>query len=264
MPETASPQPIRYERVGCAALLTIDRPRAANSIDLPTAAAFSAAIDRIRLDAGIRGVIITGAGGRIFCSGGDLKAYSEFETSADLETMVSRLGGLLDSLEELPIPVIAAIDGQAIGGGGELALACDLRFASTAATIAFPQVRLGIVPGWNGLERLTQLCGSSTAMRLLMSATEVGAEEALRCGLVDEVSLGSAVTSALKFVASLEAAAPLALAAVKRLVRKSATESRQTARREINERLSELWFSADHREAELAFREKRPPKFVGR
>lgn len=264
MSDAASSELIRYEKVGCAALLTIDRPRAANSIDLPTAAAFSQAIDRIRSDAGIRGVVIAGAGGRIFCSGGDLKAYSRFETPKDLEKMVSSLGGLLDSLEELPIPVIAAIDGQAIGGGGELALACDLRFASTAATIVFPQVKLGIVPGWNGLERLTRLCGPSTAMRLLMSAKPIGAGEALRCGLVDEVSSSSAVDSALEFVSSLEVAAPLALAAVKRLVRKSATEPRAVARREINEKLCELWFSVDHREAELAFREKRPPKFVGK
>jgi enoyl-CoA hydratase len=260
----SSVEAIRYERIGCAALLTIDRPKAANAIDLPTAAAFSQAIERIRFESDIRGVVITGAGGRIFCSGGDLKAYSKFETPQDLAEMVSRLGGLLDALETLPVPVIAAIDGQAIGGGAELALACDLRFMSSAATIVFPQVSLGIVPGWNGLERLTRLCGPSTAMRLLMSAKRVGAEEALRYGLVDEISSDGAVGAALQFVASLVTAAPLALAAVKRLVRISATESRGAARREINEKLSELWFSADHREAETAFREKRPPKFLGR
>jgi len=256
--------PIRYEKTGCTAILTIDRPHAANAIDLATADAFFEAIQRTRADGEIRGVVITGAGDRIFCAGGDLKAYSKFETSKDLSEMVAKLGGLLDELEALPYPVIAAIEGQAIGGGAELALACDLRIVSSTATIAFPQVKLGIVPGWNGLERLTKLCGPSTAMRLLMSARQVGAEEALRLGLVNEIAAGRAVDAALKFTASLDQAAPLALAAVKQLVRRAATDSRESARRTINRTLSELWFSADHREAELAFREKRKPRFIGK
>jgi enoyl-CoA hydratase len=259
-----SSEPIRYERVGHAVLLTIDRPGAGNSIDLATAAAFAAAITRIDSDPGIRGVIVTGQGGRIFCSGGDLKAYASFETTEDLQEMVSRLGGLLDQLEALSCPVIAAIDGQAIGGGAELAIACDMRIASSDATIVFPQVKLGILPGWNGLERLTRLCGTSTAMRLLMSAHRVRAEEALRCGLVDEIAPGSAVDAALNFVASLDGAAPLALASIKALVRQSAAVPRDVARKAITDKLIELWFSADHREAERAFREKRPPVFVGR
>lgn len=177
---------------------------------------------------------------------------------------MGRLGGLLDQLEALPCPVIAAINGQAIGGGAELAIACDMRFASADATIVFPQVRLGILPGWNGLERLTKLCGTSTAMRLLMSARRVGAEEALRCRLIDQITPGSAVDAALDFVASLDAAAPLALASIKALVRQSAIAPRDVARRAITNKLTELWFSADHREAERAFREKRTPVFIGR
>jgi enoyl-CoA hydratase len=257
-------EPIRYEQIGHAVLLTIDRPGAGNSIDLPTAAAFADAIARIRSNPDIRGVVVTGQGERIFCSGGDLKAYASFATGEDLQEMMDRLGGLLDQLEALPCPVIAAINGQAIGGGAELAIACDMRIAASGATIVFPQARLGILPGWNGLERLTSLCGTSTAMRLLMSARRVGAEEALRCGLIDEVASGSAVDAALDFVASLDSAAPLALASIKALVRQSATAPRDVARKAITDKLMELWFSADHREAERAFREKRPPVFVGR
>jgi enoyl-CoA hydratase len=256
--------PIRYEQIGHAVLLTIDRPSAGNSIDLPTATAFTDAIARIGSVSNVRGVVITGQGERIFCSGGDLKAYASFVTSEDLQHMVSRLGGLLDQLETLPCPVIAAINGQAIGGGAELALACDMRIASSDATIVFPQARLGILPGWNGLERLTSQCGTSTAMRLLMSARRVGAEEALRCGLIDEIAPRSAVDAALEFVASLDAAAPLALASIKALVRQSATAPRDVARKAITAKLTELWFSADHREAERAFREKRSPVFTGR
>jgi enoyl-CoA hydratase len=262
-PVQGNSSPIRYERIGRAALITIDRPRAGNSIDLATAAAISDAAAVIRSDPEIRGVIITGAGGRIFCSGGDVKAYAKFETKEDLQVMTDRLGRMLDELEELSCPVIAAIDGQAIGGGAELALACDMRFASSDATLVFPQVRLGILPGWNGLERLTRLCGPATAMRLLMSARRVGADEALRCGLIDDIATGSAVATALEFIASLDGVAPLALASVKSLVRRCVIESRDVARQAISDKLVELWFSRDHREAEQAFREKRSPVFIG-
>ncbi|TDR88902.1 enoyl-CoA hydratase/isomerase family protein [Enterovirga rhinocerotis] len=242
-------------------VLTIDRPWAGNSISLPTAKGLREAMAASRTRTDLRGIVITGAGGKFFCTGGDLKAYRALRTPEELSETFGFIRDLLVEIEHHPLPVIAAIDGYALGGGAELALACDLRIASPAAKIGFPQAKLGLLPGWNGTERLVRAIGPSRATRLLLEAAALPAEEALALGLVDIVTTGAdAADGSLDYLAGLTAA-PLAIRAVKEAVRASrpAVSTETTA-----EMFARLWFTEDHREAELAFVEKRKPVFTGK
>jgi enoyl-CoA hydratase len=171
---------------------------------------------------------------------------------------------MLDEIEAVDVPVIAAINGYALGGGADLALACDVRIASTGAQIGLVQAKVGLISGWNGVERLVETVGRSTAMKLLLTAERLSAREALAAGLVDIVTEGPAIEEALRFAERLNEVGPLTLGAAKRTVLATLRSSPREARRVSARVFEELWFSADHREAESAFVEKRKPKFRGR
>jgi enoyl-CoA hydratase/carnithine racemase len=242
-------------------VLTINRPEAGNSISLETARAMRAALEESQGRTDLRGVVITGAGGKFFCAGGDLKAYRALETAEQLAHTFGFVRELLFEIERHPLPVIAAIDGYALGGGAELALACDLRFASRGAKMGFSQSALGLIPGWNGTERLVATVGKAKAMRLLLEARHIPEQEALELGLVDHVTEAQrALDHALTYLEDMRAA-PLAARAVKAAVQACSPTSGFDVTSEIFER---LWFTEDHREAELAFVEKRRPVFKGR
>src|ERR1700712_2517515 len=181
------------EKIGVALVLTIDRVGAGNSLDLRTAEALSTAVSDAAANSDLRAIVITGAGDRFFCAGGDLKAYQAIESTELLESTFGRVRILLDQLESCPLPVIAAINGYALGGGMELALACDLRIATQGASIGFPQSRLGLIPGWNGVERLVETVGRSRAMDLLLKGERIDAKRAEEIGLIDFVIDGSAM-----------------------------------------------------------------------
>ena len=258
-------EPLRAERIGAAEVLTIDRPAAGNAMNAGLADAFEAALDRLEGDTDLRAVIVTGAGDKFFCAGGDLKQYRDLTTRAELDAVFIRTRRMLDRFEALPVPVIAAINGYALGGGGELMLATDIRLAASHAKIGFPQVRLGIITGWHGIERLVRSVGYPVAMRLAATGEPVTAAEAARIGLINEaVEDRPVLDAALEIVEGLAKAAPLALAATKRIVRAAYDLPPAEARRRSIETFADLWFSADHREAEAAFAEKRPPVFLGR
>lgn len=261
----APDRPLTVERRGNALVLTICRAKAGNSIDLVTAEAMSQAIAGIRGDASVRVVVITGGGGKFFCTGGDIKAYRAITSPEELERVFGYTRRLLDTLEELPVLTLAAVNGFALGGGLELALACDLRFASASATLGMPQSKLGIIPGWNGIERLTATVGRSQALRLVSTGETVSAAQAAAIGLVDEVADGDdALAAALAFAERLNSAAPLSLQAVKAVGLALRRDTREAARELARHSFERLWFSADHREAEAAFAEKRNPRFEGR
>lgn len=261
MPSNVSEAPLRQERVGGALLLTIDRPEAGNSLDEATILALQARVAAAGTDPSLRCIILTGTG-RFFCAGGDLKAYRALATPADLERVFGAARVLLDAIEACPLPVIAAIDGFALGGGAELALACDLRVAGGGARIGFPQLRLGIITGWDGMERLVRLAGRGTAMRLLLSGERLNAEAAREAALVEIVAT-DARAAALDIASSLDSAAPLAIRGCKAAMRTMDTPPAEV-RRVAAEMFSRLWFTDDHREAERAFAEKRTPVFHGR
>lgn len=260
MPSNVSDAPLREERIGGALLLTIDRPEAGNSLDEPTILALQGRIGVAGTDLSLRCIILAGSG-RFFCAGGDLKAYRALATPPDLERVFGAARTLLDAIEACPLPVIAAVDGFALGGGAELALACDVRVAGEGARIGFPQLRLGIITGWDGMERLVRLIGRGTAMRLLLSGERLTAEAAWEAGLVEIVAT-DARAAALEMAASLESAAPLAIRGCKAAMR-ALDSPPSEARRVAAETFSRLWFTDDHREAERAFAEKRTPVFHG-
>lgn len=260
-----SSEVLTSERRGAAQLITISREHAGNSISREVTEAFEQAIAPLEHDATLRAVIVTGSGNRFFCSGGDIKQYRDLKTRDQLNRAFARPRKLLDHLESLPVPVIAAVNGYALGGGAELMLACDIRLASAEAKIGFPYVKLSLIPGWHGIERLAQSCGYGIAMHLLTTGEPVSAAEAMRLGLINEVVTdGGVLDAALAFAERLEAAAPLSLAAAKRVLRSTFSCSRAAARRLAEQTFADLWMSEDHREAEAAFAEKRKPKFRGK
>jgi enoyl-CoA hydratase/carnithine racemase len=259
-----SSEVLKVERRGGAALLTIDRPQAGNSISAEVTAALEGAVDALERDRDLVAIVITGAGDKFFSSGGDIKQYRELVTREQLQSAFARPRRLLDRLEALPVPVIAAVNGIALGGGAELMLACDVRFAAPAASIGFPYVGLGLIPGWHGAERLTRAIGYANAMHLLTTGEPVDAAEALRLGLVNRVCDASVVDAALALTEKLAEAAPLSLAATKRVLLASSHLPREEARRMAEDAFADLWLSEDHREAEAAFAAKRRPVFKGK
>ena len=251
----------REERAGAALLLSLDRPSAGDALDEATILALRARLDRAAQDATLGCIILCGTG-RFFCAGGDLKAYRALEDTAALERVFGAARALLDAIEAHPLPVIAAIDGYALGGGAELAMACDLRVAGAGAVLGFPQLRLGIIPGWDGTERLSALVGRGTAMRLLLTGERLSAEAARGIGLV-EVVAENAREAALRLAAGLEAAAPLAIRGAKQALG-TLDLPRAEARKLAAAIFARLWFTEDHREAERAFAKKREAIFHGR
>ena len=254
---------LQVEKTGVALVLTIDRVAVGNSLDLRTAEALSKAVSDSTADNNLRAIVITGAGERFFCAGGDLKAYQAIDSRELLESTFGRVRILLDQFESCQLPIIAAINGYALGGGMELALACDLRIATGDAMIGLPQSRLGLIPGWNGMERLVETVGRSRAMHLLLKGERLDAKRAEEIGLIDFVVDGSAMQAAVDYASSLQENAPLSLGASKQAVLSALRSPRIESRPVTSALFERLWFSDDHREAERAFMEKRSPSFKG-
>ena len=258
------PDVLLVERRGEAAILTLNRPAAGTSINAELSAALDEALPRLAQDASLRALIVHGAGGKFFCTGGDIKEYRALAEPEEVERIFGRTRRVLDLVEDFPVPTIAAVEGHALGGGAEIVLACDLTVAGDTARFGLPQARLGIVPGWNGIERLVRRCGRPAALRMLAGGEPIGAEAARATGLVEEVvPAGLALDQALAVAASFNKAAPLALRPAKRLVSAADSARNDALRSQTATAFVELWFSADHREAEAAFAEKRAPSFVG-
>ena len=255
---------VTTERVGPAMVVRIERESSGNAISREVVAGLTEGIREAESAGGIAAVVITGHGRKFFAAGGDLKQYRELRTRSDLAAAFAGPRVLMDAIEALPMPVIAAINGYALGGGAELALAADLRIASKHTRIGFPYVKLGLIAGWDGMERLARCCGYGHAMHLLMTGEPIGAERAERIGLVSEVVSGDVLDAALAHAERFAGYAPLALRATKLMLRRAFTVPAASAREEARASFADLWVSKDHREAEAAFVEKRPPKFEGR
>jgi len=257
-------EPVEISREGATAVLTIDRQDAGNSISFEVVEALEHFFRSAERDKELRAVVITGAGERFFAAGGDVKRYRELVSREQLRTSFERPRRLLDVIEVFPCPVIAAVNGWALGGGAELMLACDLRIADASARIGFPYARLSLVSGWYGAERLVAAVGQSPARNLLLRGHPVEAAEALRMGLVHEVvPAGSVNQRALEIAAEFAELAPLTMGATKRVLRAIERESHSHARAVADREFEELWVTDDHREGEAAFAEKRAPQFKG-
>jgi enoyl-CoA hydratase/carnithine racemase len=232
-------------RNGPTAVLRLEREHAGNSIDRRTALGLHAELERLEEDPALAVLLVTSSGRRFFCTGGDLDDYRALGTAEDGREMSRLLQGLLTRLERLPAITVAAINGVALGGGCELALACDIRIAEAHAQLSLPQTRLGVIPGWGGTHRLVRTVGRSRAVELLATARAVPADEALALGLVDRVAAGDGSLAEAERLA--EAVAANSTTAVRSV--KPAIELGDDVDG-LAELFGRLWDAPDHREAE--------------
>ena len=244
---------------GRVLVLELDRPEAKNALDRATITALSAILHAVPSD--VRGLVVTGGGGT-FVSGGDLRELRDVRDRETTERFCDFGRDMCDRLEDLPIPVVAAIEGHALGGGAELACACDTRVAGESAKIGFVQVRMGVTTAWGTYARLVAQVGVAVATELLLGARAHSAEEARARGLVEHVvPSGTARARAVALAEAMSRGAPLAVAYVKELAR--VAKRNAALRAKERERFVETWLSPDHAEAVAAFFEKREPTFRG-
>jgi enoyl-CoA hydratase/carnithine racemase len=255
------PTPILYEEHDGVGVLRVNRPEARNALNWEAQEGFAEVIASAAGNSQLRALIVSGTG-TAFIAGGDLRELED-ETSVEAGERLNRvMGDALARMARLPVPVIAAINGDAAGGGCEIITACDLRLAAAGAQLRFVQVRMGLTTGWGGTARLVRLLGASRAMALLLTGESISAAEAARIGLVHRViPPGEPVLEAARAWAARLATLPReALAATKALVHMAAVEPHSAASAE-RELFVQLWAQPDHREAVAAFLEKRSPRF---
>ncbi|RSM78220.1 enoyl-CoA hydratase [Amycolatopsis sp. WAC 01375] len=249
---------VRTERVGGTLLITIDRPRARNAVNAAVAAGLAEALDLLETDPGLRAGVLTGADGS-FSAGMDLKAALKGESP---EVPGRGFGGLTEA--ELSKPLIAAVEGWAMGGGFELALGCDLVVAAEDAKFGLPEVKRGLIAAGGGVIRLPKRIPHHLAMEFLLTGEPIGAERAGSLGLVNRVvPSGEAAAVALQLAEQVAANAPLALALVKKIVRAADGVPDAQAFATQRAELPALMKSADVREGIRAFAERRAPQWTG-
>lgn len=249
---------------GAVTLLRVSRPNQRNAIDFATMDELEAALSMLETDESVRALVLTGDGDT-FVSGGDLKDFQALVTAEDGKRMAERMGTILTRLSRLPAPVIAALNGPAVGGGAEVALACDLRVAAANAYFSFRQVTMGIMTAWGGAPRLLTLLGFSRSLYYLLTAERITPEQALHLGLVQRVTPEEqAVAGALELARQIASQPPLAVRAIKRTLQSIIGSPFDTAATIEVQEFGEVWASADHEEAVKAYFAKRPPVFHGR
>jgi enoyl-CoA hydratase len=242
------------------ALVTIDRQEAMNAMDVATVRELRDRLSELAIDPGVRCVILTGAGERAFIGGADIKYMAQVDPGqarefAELGHEAGRL------LETMPKPTIAAINGYALGGGCEMALACDIRYASSNAKLGQPEVNYGLLPGWGGTQRLARTTTLGFAKELVLSGRLVDAEEAYRRGLVDGVH-DPVLDKAYETARLTTKKGPEALAAAKALLNRALGGDHAANLQAEGEALAEVLPGAEAREGLAAFVEKRPPGFA--
>jgi enoyl-CoA hydratase len=254
---------VRSERRGAVALLVLDRPEALNALDRETLEQFEAAVIAVGEDPSVRALVVTGEG-RAFAAGADIaemSAFSPLEAEA-----FSRLGhSAFAALEALAIPTLAAVNGFALGGGCELALACDWIYASTKARFGQPEVKLGLIPGFGGTSRLLRRVGAAWACEMVLTGERLGADDALRIGLVNRIFEPEALLdAAIAAAETIAANGPVAVALAKRVMQEGQDADVRTAHALEQQAFGLIFASEDRGEGMAAFLEKRDPKFSGR
>jgi enoyl-CoA hydratase len=253
---------IRVDREDAVAVVTVDRQDALNALDVATLTELRDRLRELAADDDVRVVILTGAGEKAFVAGADIKYMSGLDVDeAKAWGALGHEAGRL--LETMPAPTIAAVNGFALGGGCELALACDIRYAATNAKLGQPEVNLGIIPGWGGTQRLARVCGLGVAKELIFTGRVVDAEEAVRIGLVNAVH-DPVLEKARETAALLASKSPIALRLMKELANRALGGDHAANLGAEGDTFGELFSSEDAREGLTAFVEKREPVFRGR
>ena len=255
---------LRLELRAPIAVITLDRPKVLNALNSATFADLDAALTAVVADASIRVILLTGAGGRAFAAGADITELAQAATTEQGTAFSLRGQGVFRKLETLGKPVIACMQGFALGGGCELAMACTLRIAADDARLGQPEVKLGIIPGYGGTQRLPRIVGRGAALKLLLTGEIVSAQEALRIGLVDEVvPAAELMPRAEAIAAAIAAQAPLAVAETLCVVDAGLDQPLDAALRLESEHFGTICATADKAEGTRAFLEKRPPAWRG-
>ena len=255
---------VLYDKKGPMAYVTLNRPKVLNALNRATINELRSAFEDARDDSTVRGVILTGAGEKAFAAGADIAEIAN-NTAVEAEAATRQGQALTDLIENLGKPVVAAVNGFALGGGCELAMACTIRIAAESAKFGQPEVKLGVMPGYGGTQRLPRLVGRGRALKLILSGDIIDAGEAYRIGLVDEVEPETHVVERAesvlkKIIANAPLSVKYALEAVNKGLETSVAEGLL-----IEASLFAVCASTDDKkEGTSAFLEKRAPKFQGR
>ncbi|WNG47474.1 enoyl-CoA hydratase/isomerase family protein [Archangium minus] len=253
---------IRLESEDAIAILTIDRPKALNALNSKTLQEIESALNALPPTA--RALIVTGGGDKAFVAGADIAEMASI-TAAQAREFAALGHRVFHKLEQLPIPTIAAVNGFALGGGCELALACDLIYASEKAKLGLPEVSLGVIPGFGGTQRLTRVVGKMRAKELVFTGERLDAAKAKEIGLVLEVLPADQLLAHCKTVAGkILKNGPLAVSQAKRVIEFGADQDLRAANELERQGFAVLFGSEDQKEGMKAFLEKRPAAFAGK
>jgi enoyl-CoA hydratase len=256
---------VRVEKPGDrVAVLVLDRPDRLNALSSDLAAELAGAVAVLEADPEVGALVVAGEG-RCFSAGADITELEGLDGPHAFAAFIRGLEGALAVVARCPLPSVAAVHGVALGGGLELALACDLRVAESTARLGVPEIKLGLLPGAAGTARLTRMLPPGVAKQLLLTGEALGAADAHRLGLVNEVvDEGTARVAAVRLAARLAELPPLALAAGKRLVDEGGQMPLDAAIAFERETVAMLFGTDDRAEGIRAFLDKRPPSFTGR
>jgi len=249
------------ERRGGVAILTLNRPRALNALSRGLLDDLAEALDDLEGDDDLRAVVITGAG-KAFVAGADISEMAQFDPIR-AETFAARGQRLLNRLAAFPVPVIAAVNGFALGGGCELAMACDIVLAGEHARFGQPEVKLGVIPGFGGTQRLVRRVGLTRALDLCLTARMVGADEAVQMGLAARKIEGDVVEGALAVAREIEANGPVAVRLAKRALHEHADGDLDAGLAAERTLFALCFATMDQAEGMEAFLEKRRAQFAG-
>jgi enoyl-CoA hydratase len=251
---------LQLEVVKGVATLSIDRPQARNALALQTMAELDEALETVRTERA-RVLVIRGAGDKAFCAGGDIKELEHMRSADEAAAMAHRMRATLDRIPQLAIPVIAALNGDALGGGAELAVACDFRVAAAHARIGFPQISLGLMPAWGASERLAALVGRGRALSILLGGRLMPAAEAKQLGLVEIVVPSAKFDESIReLAAGIAAAPPAAVAGIKSSVNAVRPHRNPELAGVTIEAFARTWADSAHWEAVEAMEKRRRKK----
>ena len=245
-------------------VITINRPEKLNALNKDVMIDLSAALNQVYTNEDVKGAIVTGAGAKAFVAGADISEFTSLDKAGGVAMAENNQKNVFNKIEDCPKPIVAAVNGFALGGGCELAMACHFRIASDNSKFGQPEVNLGLVPGYGGTQRLTQLVGKGKAMELMMTGNLIDAAEAYRLGLVNEVTTPENLLSrTTQLLQTIIGKAPLAIAKVISLTNMAAIGAADGLQQEINA-FGELFDTQDAKEGATAFLEKRKAVFIGK